>query len=72
MVSFYRPKGKRCKILCEKKAFPSDQYALQSQLKFHGFDPDKDLIEVGPRQGEYTIRTEDVLAKIEEYSDEIA
>ena len=72
MVSFYRPKGERCKILCEKKAFPSDQYALQSQLKFHGFDPDKDLIEVGPRQGEYTIRTEDVLAKIEEYSDEIA
>jgi kynureninase len=72
MVSFYRPEGKRCKILCEKKAFPSDQYALQSQLKFHGFDPDKDLIEVGPRQGEYTIRTEDVLAKIKDYSDEIA
>ena len=51
MVSFFNPKGKRSKILCEKKAFPSDQYALQSQLKFHGLNPKENLIEVEPRVG---------------------
>jgi len=48
MVSFYQPAGNRTKILCEKKAFPSDQYALMSQLEFHGYDK-AHLIEVGPR-----------------------
>ncbi|MFZ6050382.1 kynureninase [Halocola ammonii] len=48
MVSFYRPKGKRFKILCEKKAFPSDQYALESQVKFHGYDPKEAIIEIEP------------------------
>ena len=56
MVSFFNPKGKRCKILCEKKAFPSDQYALQSQLQFHGLNPEENLIEVEPRVGEHLIR----------------
>jgi len=49
MVSFYQPKGKRTKILCEAKAFPSDQYALESQVKFHGLAIDEHLVEVGPR-----------------------
>jgi kynureninase len=71
MVSFYRPKGNRKKIICEKKAFPSDQYALQSQLKFHGCTKE-DLIEVGPREGEHTIRHEDIIATIEKHKDEIA
>jgi kynureninase len=71
MVSFYRPKGNRKKIICEKKAFPSDQYALQSQLKFHGCTKE-DLIEVGPREGEHTIRHEDIIAAIEKHKDEIA
>ena len=71
MVSFYQPKGNRKKIICEKKAFPSDQYALQSQLKFHGCTKE-DLIEVGPREGEHTIRHEDIIAAIEKHKDEIA
>lgn len=72
MVSFYRPQGKRTKILCEAKAFPSDQYALESQVKFHGLDLKENLIEVFPRTGEHTIREEDILSKIEELGDELA
>jgi len=72
MVSFYRPEGKRTKILCEAKAFPSDQYALESQVKFHGFTTDEHLVEVAPREGEELIREEDILAKIEELGDELA
>jgi kynureninase len=72
MVSFYRPEGKRKKILCEAKAFPSDQYALESQVRFHGLDPKTDLVEVGPRPGEQLIREEDILAKIAEFGDELA
>ena len=72
MVSFYRPTGKRTKILCEAKAFPSDQYALESQVRFHGLDPDEHLIEVGPREGEQLINEDDILAKINELGDELA
>lgn len=64
LVSFYRPTGRRYKIICEAKAFPSDQYALESQVRFHGFDPEKAIVEVGPRAGEDVIRTEDILAAI--------
>jgi kynureninase len=71
MVSFYQPKGNRTKILCEKKAFPSDQYALMSQLEFHGYGKDH-LIEVGPREGEEAIRHEDILKAIQENKDELA
>lgn len=72
MVSFYRPEGKRTKILCEAKAFPSDQYALESQVKFHGLDISEHLVEVAPREGEQLIREEDILTKIEELGDELA
>ncbi|MDC6354653.1 MULTISPECIES: kynureninase [unclassified Robiginitalea] len=72
MVSFYRPQGKRIKILCEEKAFPSDQYMLQSQLRFHGYDPAETLVEVRKRPGEHHWRTEDILAAIEEHSDSLA
>ena len=72
MVSFYRPVGKRKKIICEAKAFPSDQYMFESHLKHYGFDPDETLIEVAPRNGEHTIRTEDVLAAIDQHKDELA
>ncbi len=72
MVSFFRPEGKRRKLICEAKAFPSDQYALETQVKFHGLDLKEDLIEIAPREGEHLIREEDILAKIEEVGDELA
>lgn len=72
MVSFYQPKDKRYKILCEKKAFPSDQYALESQVKFHGYDPSDAIIEIGPREGEHTIHEADIIKTIEKHGDEIA
>ncbi len=72
MVSFYRPNADRFKIICEAKAFPSDQYALESQVRFHGFDPEETIVEVSPRDGEHIIRDEDVIAKINECGDELA
>lgn len=72
MVSFYRPTSTKFKILCEAKAFPSDQYALESQVKFHGFDYEDAVIEVAPREGEHCIRTEDVLEAIEKNKNELA
>lgn len=79
MVSFYRPTAKRYKIICEAKAFPSDQYAFESQVRYHaclpdrqGFDPADAIIEVSPRQGEHTIRTDDIVSIIRENRDETA
>ena len=72
LVSFYRPNKKRFKILCEEKAFPSDQYLLQSQVRFHGLDPKDVIVEVKKRDGEHFWRTEDVLAKIDEVGDQLA
>ena len=72
MVSFYGPTSARYKIICEEKPFPSDIYALQSQVKFHGYDPEEAIVTVGPREGEHNIRLEDILAKIEEVGDELA
>ncbi len=72
MVSFYTPTPKRYKIICEGKAFPSDQYALQSQVKHHGLDPKNAIIQLFPREGENNIRTEDVLAAISEHADSLA
>lgn len=76
MVSFYRPSPKKYKIICEEKAFPSDQYMFQTQVDFHsktvGFDPKEALVEIKRREGEHNIRLEDVLAKIEEVGEELA
>lgn len=72
LVSFFRPEGRRRKIIMEAGAFPSDQHAVISQLKFHGLNPEVDLIEIGPRGGEFTIRTEDITAAIHEAGDELA
>jgi kynureninase len=72
MVSFYRPTKQRYKILCEAKAFPSDQYALQSQVKFHGYAIDDALIEIAPREGEYEVRHEDIYKAIEDNKDSLA
>jgi kynureninase len=72
LVSFYRPDKARFKILCEGKAFPSDQYALESQVRFHGLDPAKTILELFPRKGEHCIRPEDVLEAIESNKNELA
>jgi kynureninase len=72
MVSFYRPTKEKYKIICEYKAFPSDQYAMESQVKFHGFDPADAIVEVKPREGEYTLRTEDILAAILQHKNQTA
>jgi kynureninase len=72
MVSFYRPTQKRHKILVESGAFPSDQYAVKSQIAFHGFDPATSLVELSPRSGESCLRDEDVLSLIERSGEEIA
>lgn len=72
MVSFYRPVEKRFKIICEAKAFPSDQYMFESHVRHHGLNPDETIIEIQPREGEYCLRTEDVLHAIEENKDELA
>ncbi|MGI8952678.1 MAG: kynureninase [Chitinophagaceae bacterium] len=72
MVSFYRPTKERYKIICEAKAFPSDQYAFESQIKFHGFNPEDAIIEIKPREGEYALRTEDIIQTIKKSNNEIA
>ena len=72
MISFYQPTKERYKIICEAKAFPSDQYALESQVRLHDLDPEKTIIEISPREGEHNIRTEDILAAIKEHGNEIA
>jgi kynureninase len=65
MVSFFRPRGVRNCVLIEQSAFPSDRYAIVSQLEFHGLDAAQHLLEIGPRPGEHALRTEDLIARIE-------
>jgi kynureninase len=72
LVSFYRPSGKRVKILTEQRPFPSDTYAFASHIQLHGLEPDQCLVELQPRTGEHTLRTEDILKKIAELGDELA
>lgn len=72
MVSFYRPTKQRHKIVIEGGAFPSDRYAVESQIRFHGFDPVGSLIELKPRPGEATLRQEDIAALIERDGQSIA
>lgn len=72
LVSFYRPTPQRYKILCEAKAFPSDQYALEMQVKSAGLNPNEAIIEISPRKGERTIRHQDIISAIEEAGDTLA
>ena len=71
-VSFYRPTAERYKIISEARMFPSDRYLLETQTRFHGFDPDDAIIEIAPRDGEWVIREDDILAAIEAHADELA
>lgn len=72
MVSFYRPTARRFKIIMEGGAFPSDQYAVETQVRWHGFDPAEAIVELNPRPGEETLRTEDILQTIENEGDATA
>lgn len=72
MVSFYQPTTKRFKIIVEAGAFSSDQYAFESQVKFHGLSPSKAIIELKPRRGESHLRTEDILDSINQHKKELA
>ena len=63
MVSFYNPTSTRFKIICEEKAFPSDQYMFQTQVKFHGLDPKDVIVEVKRREGEHNLRNEDIIGQ---------
>ena len=72
MVSFYRPEGRRNKILCEAKAFPSDQYMLETHIRSQDLDPANVLIEIAPRDGEHVIRNEDIAGIIDEHRSELA
>ena len=72
LATFYRPAGTRTAILIERGAFPSDRHAVESQVRWHGLDPLRDLLEVGPRPGEELLRTEDIVAAIERESARLA
>jgi kynureninase len=72
LASFYRPQGARTALLIERGAFPSDRHAAESQVRFYGLDPARDLIEIAPREGEALLRTEDIVGTIEREGARIA
>ncbi|KAJ3292477.1 hypothetical protein HDU76_007162 [Blyttiomyces sp. JEL0837] len=72
MVSFYKPTQTRHKIIMEAKAFPSDYFAFASQVKFHGFNPKESIIEISPREGEFSLRMDDILDVIEREGESVA
>ena len=72
MVSFFRPTNERFRVVIEKGAFPSDQYAIESQIHCHGRDPRETLVELAPREGESTLRTEDIVETIERGGEQVA
>ena len=72
MASFYRPTPSRFKVVMEAGAFPSDRYAVESQIRFHGFDPELGVVELSPRPGEALLRTEDIVHSIGELGDSAA
>ena len=72
LATFYRPTKSRNKILMEEPAFPSDTYAIKSQIVHHGLDPKDALILARPRKGEFTVRTEEIIDLIEKHADHVA
>ncbi|WP_276134009.1 kynureninase [Polluticoccus soli] len=72
MISFYRPKDGRYKIIMEAGAFPSDQYAVETQVRMYGYDPADAIIEIKPREGAYIIEEDDILSAIETAGDSLA
>src|SRR5947209_6097628 len=72
MATFYRPTKSRFKILMDDPAFPSDTYAIKTQLVHHGLDPKDALILARPRKGEFTVRTDDIADLVEKHGDQLA
>lgn len=72
LLSFYRPTAERKFILMEKGAFPSDQYAMETLVRHYGLNPDDVIVEIGPMEGEFCIREEELLRKINELGDRLA
>src|SRR5262249_61508706 len=72
MATFYRPTKSRFKILMEDPAFPSDTYAIKTQIRHHALDPKNALVLASPRKGEFTVRTEDIVDLIEKHGEELA
>ena len=72
MISFYRPTPTRFKIIMDSKAFPSDYFAIESQVKLHGLDPKEAIIQINPREGEYTLSTQDILDVIDQHGSSVA
>jgi len=82
LLTFYRPQSapsnsqpphsSRYKVLMEAGAFPSDQYAIETQVRWHGYNPDDAIIEIYPREGEKTLREEDILKAIDQHKDQLA
>ncbi len=72
MVTFYRPSGDRTKIMIEHGSFPSDHYAMETHMRTHGLDPNEHLIQLAPRSGEATLRTSDLLERIERDGKDVA
>src|SRR5207247_2670324 len=71
MATFYQPTKSRFKVLMEEPAFPSDTYAIKTQITHHGLDPKDALVLARPRKGEFTVRTEDILDLIEKQADQL-
>ncbi len=72
MTSFYRPTATRFKIIMEAGAFPSDQYAMESQVRWHGFEPEEAIVEIAPKSGADILQTEDILATIRDHGESVA
>ncbi len=72
MLSFYRPTGGRYKIIMEAGAFPSDQYAMETQARMYGFDPEDAIIELSPKEGAHTLEEDDIVAAIQAAGDSLA
>ena len=72
MATFYRPAGERCRIVIEDAAFPSDSHAVASQVRHHGYDPEAAVVRLEPRDGEWSLRTEDVVGELERLRGSVA
>lgn len=72
MISFYEPSPNRHKVLIESHAFPSDHFVVESQISQRGFDPEQSLVTIDPREGEETLRTDDILEAIRTHGEELA